>query len=205
MRFPYMPCSRTVSLVAVLGLAGCFGALFYDGDGRFVDHGPTAAIDRYVLDLGPVNLAAKGAYRYSMAGLPAVAMAVGLELADAYGDKNLSESRPVDALIEVVLLNSRGELVIRERGHLDTWGWEYSLAQQHRAFVGLSGKLQERSLGHGVIGYERLEVKADGGWGTIFKPRRGERYSLTLSVLEPSTSARAYTAKVLVQGGGWKS
>ena len=197
--------ARALILAMVLMLGGCFRGFLYDGDGRFVDHGPTAAAERYLLDLGPVDLATKSERRYSMAGLPPVEMVVGLEVTAAPIGERSRESRPVDALITIVVINSRNELVIREREHLARWTWETSSSQEFRAFVYRRGDVREQSLGSGVIGFERLGVRTDGGWGSYFQPRRGERYLLTLSVLEPASAGQRYSVRLLVTGGGWKT
>lgn len=196
---------HAVMFTMVLVLGGCFRGLLYEGDGRFVDHGPTAAVERYLLDLGSVDLATKSEQRYSMAGLPPVEMVVGLEVTAAFIDERFPESRPVDALIQIVLVNSRNELVIRERERLARWAWAGPAAQEFRAFVYRRGDVREQSLGSGVIGFERLGVRTDGGWGSYFQPRRGERYLLTFSILEPASVGHRYSVRLLVKGGGWKT
>ena len=198
---------RTVSLfivvfVAGLVLEGCLRQHLYQGDGRFVDVGPTAAIDRYILDLGPVNISDRGVYRYSIARLPSVEMIIGFDVI-APGDEQLRKSRPLDALVEVILI--RGQVVIHERERLAQWTWSSSSSEESRAFVYRRGDVRERSLESGVIGFERLGVKADGGWGNYFRPRSGERYLLTLSVLEPARVDQHYVVRLLVKGGGWKA
>ena len=35
-----------------IALARCLAGVFYSGDGRLIDHGPSAFDERYVLDLG---------------------------------------------------------------------------------------------------------------------------------------------------------
>jgi hypothetical protein len=158
-----------------------------------------------VVDLGPVDLATKKGHRYSLAGLPAVEMVVGLEVTTASIDERLPETRPLNALVELVLVNSRHETVIRERERLANWTWGAASSQQFRAFVYRRGDAREQPRGPGVIGFERLGVKADSGWGSYFQPGRDERYVLTVSILEPATAAQRLSVKVLVKGGGWKS
>ena len=196
---------RDVTVAIVLLLGGCVRGFLYVGDGRLVDHGPTAAVERYTLDLGPVDLETKGEHRYSMAGLPAVEMTVGLDVIAGFSDARLAESRPIRALIEMVLVNGRDEVVIRERGRPAQWTWGTASSQEFRAFVYRRGAVREQSLGSGLIGFERLGVQADGGWGSYFLPSHGERYRLTLSVLEPAPVGQRYSVRLLVKGGGWKS
>lgn len=189
----------------ILLVIGCSRGLPYEGDGRFVDHGPTAALERYVLDLGPVDLSTKRGYRYLIAGLPPVEMVVGLEITAPSSDERLSDTRPIDALVEIVLVNGRDESVIHEHERLTQWTWSASASAESRAFVYRRGDAKELSRGSGVVGFERLGVRADAGWGSYFQPRRGERYLLTFSILEPASVGQRYSVRLHVKGGGWKS
>ena len=50
----YMFTILAISLFEIL--TGCDAVAQYAGEGRFIDNGPSAATDRYVVDLGPVSL-----------------------------------------------------------------------------------------------------------------------------------------------------
>ena len=188
-----------------VAIGGCVQGLLYEGNGHFVDRGPTVAIERYLLDLGPVDLSTKNQRQYSMAGLPSVEMVVGFEVVAPSSDGQLLGSRPVDALVEIVLINIGNEPVIRQRERLDRWTWSAASSQESRAFVYQRGHVRERSQGSGVITLERVGVRADGGWGSYFSPRDREMYILMLSVLEPASVSQGYSVRLLVKGGGWKS
>jgi len=140
-----------------------------------------------------------------MTDLPTVEMVVGVEITAPSSDERLSETRPVNALVEMVLVNSRNESVIRERERLAQWTWSTAAPAEFRAFVYRRGDARERSLGSGVVGFERLGVRVDGGWGSCFQPRLGERYLLTFSILEPAPVGQRYSVTLQVKGGGWKS
>jgi hypothetical protein len=63
--------------VLAIALTGCLAGMFYSGDGRLIDHGPTAFDQRYVLDLGSVDLRKTGKVQYHLGKLPNVPFNVG--------------------------------------------------------------------------------------------------------------------------------
>jgi hypothetical protein len=140
-----------------------------------------------------------------MAGLPSAEMVVGFDVVAPSSEERLLTARPLDALVEIVLINSENQPVIRLRERLDRWIWSTASSRESRAFVYQRGDIRERSLGSGVITPERVGVRTDGGWGSYFRPRDGERYRLMLSVLEPASVGQRYSVRLFVKGGGWKS
>jgi hypothetical protein len=66
--------------VLAIALTGCLAGMFYSGDGRLIDHGPTAFDQRYVLDLGSVDLRKTGKVQYHLGKLPNVPFNVGLDI-----------------------------------------------------------------------------------------------------------------------------
>lgn len=197
-------CYARVGVLALLALLGAASCSRYKGDGNLIRRGPTAAIDRYVLDLGPVDLTKEGERSYSMAGLPNVRMTVGVEIT-AVRYERLSETRPLTALVEVLVVNRKKEVVIHQRGELSQWSWESQLGES-TAFIYRGGEAREisRSAG-GATRYELVGVRADHGWGTFFQPSPREKYVLTFSILKAGSILEGYGAKLKVKGGGWKS
>jgi hypothetical protein len=56
--------------VSVMSLSGCYRVSQYSGDGQLTDNGRFAATDRYVLDLGPIDLTRPGMRTFRLSGLP---------------------------------------------------------------------------------------------------------------------------------------
>ena len=132
-------------------------------------------------------------------------MIVGLDITAPSQDERVKESGPLDALVRVTLVNSRGEIVIEQAGHLRQWSWShgtYVIEKEHAAFVYRVGEVRQVPIGEGVYGGQWLGVRADGGWGTWFTSRSFEGYRLTLEVLEPAANGRRYQVRLLVVGGG---
>ena len=61
---------------AALQTTAC--APHYSGDGKFTDFGPLAAIDRYLVDLGPVDLSRANKRAFRMRGLPSTELVMAL-------------------------------------------------------------------------------------------------------------------------------
>jgi hypothetical protein len=195
------------------GLAGgCMivSAVFYPrtrdvGDGRLTDKGPDAAIDRYVVDLGPVDLATPGTMTYRVSGLPRdESFAVGLQITAADTSIAVKDSGPLDTLVTLKMLNEASEMIVEERGPLSTWGWTYRRDRPHEAFVYRAGRAEKAPIDSKIHTYRRLDVKPDGGWGSIFTPRGRGRYSVTLEVEPGSEGAVPVEARLQMRGGGWK-
>ena len=83
----------------VVLLAGCYDVSEYTGDGKLVDNGARSATDRYILNLGLIDLRKQQKYTYRISGLPEENFIAGIELTledpDLVGDRII---RPVIAL-----------------------------------------------------------------------------------------------------------
>jgi hypothetical protein len=191
--------------------AGCMivSAIFYPrtrdvGDGRLTDIGPDAASARYVVDLGPVDLSTPGKMTYQVSGLPRDEFTVGLQIHAADTSIRVKDSGPLDTLVTLTMSNEASELIVEERGPLRTWAWTYGTDRPHEAFVYRSGRAEQVPIDAKIHTYRLLDVKADGGWGTYFKPRRRGRYTVTLQVEPGSEHAVPVEARLRMRGGGWK-
>src|SRR6202142_2764767 len=71
---------KWVLAIALLQLGGCTKQAAYSGDGRLIDHGLTAADNRYVVEVGPVDLSRTGSASFKLAGLPRNYFAIGLQV-----------------------------------------------------------------------------------------------------------------------------
>ena len=162
----------------------------YSGDGVLSDAGIFSA-DRYVLDLGPIDLARSNETTYRLSNLPEEKFTLGLLISGTTGSEPLYLAKPLTANIQIEMRNERGELVIATSGALRDWTWS-----------GSSGELQ-RSFVYRALDSERVQL-ADQGSGTYFRPRGNASYTLTVSVLGNDPAATAYHATLGMRGGDWK-
>jgi hypothetical protein len=57
---------QAVLILVTFLLSSCFASSKYSGDGTLTDHGVFAAVDRFVLDLGSVDLSSKNEHEFSL-------------------------------------------------------------------------------------------------------------------------------------------
>lgn len=181
----------------VAALSGCFHAAFYKGDGQFTDNGFMAYSRRYVIDLGPVNLAVPNTYTYTLSGLPRAEFNVGIRVfEDKKNEWDVRPSYPVT--VRMQLLTAKGDIVILEEGRLDNWVRSYGALDSYSDLY-LSGKGREIPLPDGGTRGERLGFKASGGWGTYFESDVHGPYLLTLEIFETEKSMNR-PARLIVAG-----
>jgi hypothetical protein len=164
----------------VLLLFGCYRVSHYSGDGQLIDNGPTAATDRYVLNLGPIDLARSGTKTFRLANLPEANFVTGVEISVASGDRAANATRRANPVISLELSGPEGKVLFTKKSALDAWTWSVP-ASGLPAFV-----------------YGREEPR------TYFNAAPKTAYTLTLNVLEPDRSETKYTALLMMKSGGWK-
>lgn len=170
--------SFALVVIAVASLLfGCESVAQYSGDGKFLDNGPAAATDRYVLEFGSVSLRKAGSTTFRFKNLPRENFVVGLELSTPEGSK-LDQST-INPVIEVLLTES-GTPLITKTARLSEWTWSV-LSPGNRAFV-----------------YGREKPS------TYFDPVPGKEYQLVFRVQEPDHGRANYTASLVAKSGGWK-
>jgi len=192
---------RILAPVAVATLTSACVVSDFRGDGKLVDHGPFAAKDRYVLDLGPVDLSRTGKYTYTMSNLPAVDFVIGLEIVEAEANQFTGNRPAHSGSIRLLLETSNHEIVISEDGPLKSWKRSF-VKGNFESFLYRAGEEHWISNNDGTTSPVPDGVRKDGGWGTYFSPRPDTTYRLTLEVLEAQAQPRP--ARLLVTGGGWK-
>lgn len=161
-------------------LVGCYNVSEYSGDGHLIDNGLLAATDRYVLNLGSIDLGQRGTKTFRIASLPETNFVAGIEISVAPEDRANIEKRAVNPTLLLELSESGGKVVFSKKSDLDTWTWSVP-TNESRAFI-----------------YGRGEP------GTYFQPLAQIEYTLTLTVLEPHPSQLKYTALLVAKSGGWK-
>ena len=104
---------RAAALVCALSLA-CAPALAFEGDGQLSAKGPT----RLELDLGPVDLNAKGRREYNFKDLPEHNFLFGLRLTAPAGQR--LRHLP-SATVRLRLLNEREDVLFEVQDDLPNW------------------------------------------------------------------------------------
>ena len=166
------------STAVLIMLAGCYHASSYAGDGRLIDNGASAATDRYVLNLGSIDLTQRGTKTFQIANLPEANFVAGLEIVAP--DNNIIERRAANPTVAIELTSLDGKVLFARQAPLDAWTWAVRVGE-HRAFV-----------------YGRDEPR------TYFDVTPKAEYRLTIKVIEPERSWSKYTASLIAKSGGWK-
>lgn len=175
-----MGSTRFSRLLLATMVAGACGRFTYSGDGILRDSGSSAAIDRYVLDLGAVK---SGATEYRIGPLPHTEFTIGLEAVGLSQEQALLDvDTPASALVEVSLTTDEGELKFHQSKPLREWIWSCG--------VGCTS----------AFGYLR---QANTDPGTYFTPRDHQGFLLRVGIPE-STFFAKHEVHVIARGGGWK-
>jgi hypothetical protein len=170
--------SLTVLIASFALLSGC-PVTNYSGDGTFVDNGASAANDRYILDLGPVDLTQRTQRTFRLAGLPKSNFVVGIQIKTA-DDPALISGRSLTPTVSLSLSESASGLIFSKKSSLREWTWSVPAAGD-TAFV-----------------YGREDQS------THFDAVQSATYTLTLDVIEPDQSGLRYVAVLTAKTGGWK-
>ena len=148
----------------------------YRGDGKFVDTGPEAGIDRFVVDLGDVDLTSDGRYSCELRGLPKAHFVAHLRVATPLVYSRADRPQTGWGLTKVQLqLHETDELVFDVNRPLNEWIWSGPIDSQYSMLYLL-----------------------DGGFDA--SPNTTFRLVVTIS----NAAAVAPKARLVVTGGGWQ-
>ena len=154
-----------------------FPDLNYTGDGNFTDYGRKAGILRFVLDLGEVDLKKDATQVHQLKGLPEVEFVCYLRvdhpLPTLGKPKNFGAG---DLVVEMSLEDENRTEVFSEKAPLKNWIWS------------------------GSVGAPQSDLYTR---KTIFTPKKGKIYRLSLKIAEGNPDAPK--ASLLLMGGGWKA
>ena len=161
--------------------------LKYTGDGNFTDYGRKAGILRFVLDLGDVDLKKDATQVHQLKGLPEVEFVCYLRvdhpLPTLGRPKNFvtrhelsNLSKAGDLVLEMTLEDENGTKAFSEKAPLKNWIWS------------------------GSVGAPQSDLYTH---KTIFTPKKGKSYRLSLKIREGNPDAPQ--AQLLLMGGGWKA
>ena len=151
--------------------------LNYTGDGNFTDYGRKAGILRFVLDLGEVDLQKDATQVHQLKGLPEVEFVCYLRVdhpLPTLGKPKNFEAE--DLVVEMTLEDENRTEVFSEKAPLKNWTWS------------------------GSVGAPQSDLYTQ---KTIFTPKKGKSYRLSLKIREGNPDAPQ--AQLLLMGGGWKA
>jgi hypothetical protein len=186
------PIKALVAYVAALQVTAC--APQYSGDGTFTDFGPLSAHERYLVDLGPVDLSRSNERTFRMLGLPSTELTVGLRQVNVSAGCDAAALAAERVRIAVVGGDDAG--AVSEEAPLGAWVHSPDLVYRR-------GAERQEPLGDGSVRLVRVGIRAYSGWGTYFTPKPGQTYIATFEVLDAAGTAGCESRLVLL-GGGWK-
>jgi hypothetical protein len=169
---------RTALAFAAILIGSCSAERRYAGDGQLVDNGPGAANERYLLDLGTLDLTNARQVQRRMQNLPATDFVAGIEVAPAEHSA-LSDGFGA-AVISMRLVDAQGTSLISVSRPLREWT-RSARADRPECFF-----------------YVRE------GSPTRFTPIKGHSYSLIMTVSPSPAAEEPVRARILLKSGGWK-
>jgi len=171
-----------VALLVIAGLYSCVPWTKSVGDAKMIDNGPFAATDRYVVDLGHVQLGERSTRTIQLSGLPSDNFACGIEVTIPDTDWNWSSSaKPLDAVVSMRIANFNDKTLFAIEAPLRDWTWN-TRAGDRQVFL-----------------YRRDDPNS-----TYFDATHDTNYRVTVSVVEPDTRHPDLVAKITMKSGGWK-
>ncbi len=167
-------------IVLCLAISACYRVAQYSGDGYLVDNGSSAATDRYILNLGKIDLTKSGTSTCRLDNLPSVDFVVGIQIDVKAENQSVIENRMVNPIVSFELQGAGGEILFNEKGNLKDWTWSVPRVG-NKAFVYRVGKPS-----------------------SFFLARSRTPYKLVVAVVEPDSSQSEYSAMIIAKSGGWK-
>lgn len=169
--------------IVIFMLTGCYSESDYSGDGKLVDKGPFASIDRYVLNLGSVDLNKIGRTTYRIANLPSKNFIAGIDFHAGLGNQKIIANKKINTFVSLTLLDSAGEKIFNKKERLVNWTWAQRRSELTKAFIcGRGSGLQE----------------------TYFAPKPHAEYILTFTVLQIDPNKPKHYAALVLKSNGWK-
>ena len=175
-------CGLIIMMMVFVGMmTNCYSVASYSGDGRLIDNGSNAATDRFILDLGTINLDKQNTQIYLMNNLPLESFVIGIKINVPSENSIVIEKQSINATISIELLGSKDESVIKVQSPLNTWTWSVSSNDVNTAFI---------------YKYQKPD--------TYFTPIKNGQYKLKVVVVQPDLNKVKYEARLLLKSGGWK-
>lgn len=169
--------------VVIFMFTGCYSESDYSGVGKLTDNGPSAATDRYILDLGTVDLSKPGTTTYRIANLPATNFVAGIDFSVESTNQEIISNNNLNTIVSISLTDSNGNEIFNNNGKLATWTWSKKSIEPTKAFIYGSGSGLEQ---------------------TYFDPKPHDTYVLKFTVLAIDSTHIKHEATLKLKSGGWK-
>src|SRR5947208_11027797 len=102
----------SITVVHVASLFGCYRVSQYFGDGHLIDNGALAATDRYVLNLGPIDLTQRGSKTFQIANLPEVNFVAGIEVSVTSKDRGILDKQLHNSTVLIELTDHVRKVIL---------------------------------------------------------------------------------------------
>lgn len=181
-------------LMVVVATAGCDASSGYRGDGILYDAGVAAGHQRYIVDLGAIDLSSPNHRTFRMAGLPTAEFTAGMRPIDVSGGCSADAASEVE--VRLSIRTGEGALVVDEAGPIKAWIASSGLLYRR-------GTERQEPRPDGSVERMQTGARASGGWGTYFTPTSGTTYVVDFKVTRALGSGHCESSLVLL-GGGWK-
>jgi hypothetical protein len=169
-----------------------YGEINYTGDGKFTDKGRDASRDRFLLDLGQVELNQKSKSSYTIKGLPETSFTIALQV-----DLPVSNNFPLESPTLYPPLQFTNETVLSlEMEDVDG----KKLFNYNGPLSKLNRNVRRTEKGYKPIYYLERQAAAP---GTSFTPKNKMTYRLNISVIQAYQSAPKISV-IAVGHSGWK-
>lgn len=189
----------TFLTLLIFGISSCstlydkdYGEINYTGDGKFTDKGRDASRDRFLLDLGQVELNQKSKSSYTIKGLPETSFTIVLQV-----DLPVSNNFPLESSTRYPSLQFANETVLslelEDMNGKKIFSYNGPLSKLDR-------NVRKTEKDYKPIYYLERQAAAP---GTSFTPKNKMTYRLNLSVTKEYQSAPKLNV-IAVGHSGWK-
>ncbi|MCF6226394.1 MAG: hypothetical protein L3J22_08870 [Xanthomonadales bacterium] len=169
-----------ILLYVMAAWVGC--DLKYTGDGHLIDNGFRSA-DRFILNLGKINLNQKKSYKFKLKNLPTETFVIGFSFVfenptEVYHQQ--PELRPNNAVVSFKLMDDDKVITTLNNKKIHSLTWSQPAKDKSGAFV-----------------YSRNH--------SYFLPDNSKEYILILDVnMQNTKKEQMSTVELVLTGGGWK-
>jgi hypothetical protein len=158
--------------------------------------------DRYVLDLGELDLNARSTIVRRLAGSPHETFAIGLSVGRAAPSSTEPRTPKLSAVVKLSVVRDDGTLIVAEEAPLGDWVASVAVGSSE-SFLYRRGSSVEVPLAGGAVTHRPAGARTDDGWGSYFTPACGREYRLMLEVVSANASPVS-RVRLVAKGGGWK-
>jgi hypothetical protein len=166
----------------------------YKGDGKLsISELPTLR-DKYLVDLGPIDLCKEGSYMYRVGMLPQEEFTLGIT----------TNGIPSDVNVYFKFENHDGVTLFENQSNLGEWNLAHDISPKYRYYY-LKGQQGKSTIDKGggvtVTYYQRGFVGIDASWGTTFTPKEHSMYTLRVKIAPRKTKTSQLSGRLKFRSG----